>query len=240
MEYSIRASAPFQCAWKDWKEVKGYGMVFGTMTVTLKVNPREKKAAVDTKAQVLGVVYGPKREATSLSVDRSVFEKLYRDAGESTIISLEGLGEALDVLIHDVDFDPIRNAVRHVDFYAIERGKELTVDVPLEFVGETPVDENDGVLTKVLHEVEITCRPSKLPHSIEVDVSVLTEVDAQLKVKDIVLPEGVKIENDLEDVVAIISAIKEEVEEPAAEIDMSAIEVEQKGKEAEEGDAASE
>lgn len=208
-------------------------MVFGTMTVTLKATPRAKKQSVDRVSNVLGVVYGPKQEATPLAVERAVFEKLYRDAGESTIISLEGLGEPMDVLIHDVTFDPVRNAVRHVDFYAIERGKEITVDVPLEFVGTVGVDENDGVLTKVLHELEITCRPAKLPHSIDVDVSVLTAVDAQIKVKDLTLPEGVKAENDPEEVVAIISAIEEEPEEPAAAIDMSAIEVEGKGKEEE-------
>jgi large subunit ribosomal protein L25 len=206
-------------------------MVFGTMTVTLKANPRAKKEPVDRATQVLGVVYGPKQEALSLSVERATFEKLYKDAGESTIISLEGLGEPMDVLIHDVTFDPVRNAVRHVDFYAIERGKEITVDVPLEFVGTPAVDENDGVLTKVLHELEITCRPAKLPHSIEVDVSILAAVDAQIKVKDLALPEGVKAENDPEDVVAIISVIEEEPEEPAAAIDMNAIEVEGKGKE---------
>ncbi|MEX0917983.1 MAG: 50S ribosomal protein L25 [Candidatus Paceibacterota bacterium] len=205
------------------------------MTVSLQVNSRKKKGAVDRRAEVLGVVYGPKQESTPLSVDRSTFEKLYRDAGESTIISLEGLGEPLDVLIHDVDFDPIKNTIRHVDFYAIERGKELTTDVPLEFVGVSPVDENDGVLTKVLHEVEVTCRPSNLPHNIEVDVSVLVDLETPIKVKDIKLPEGVKITNDPDDVVALIVAIEEEVEEPVETVDMDAIEVEQKGKE--EGEA---
>ena len=90
------------------------------------------------------------------------------------------------------------------------------------------------MLTKVLHEVEVTCRPSKLPHSIEVDVSTLAEVDAQIKVKDLILPDGVKIENDPEDVIALIVAIEEEVEEPVEQVDMNAVEVEQKGKEEDE------
>lgn len=210
------------------------------MTVSLQVTSRDGTASVDRTTQVLGVVYGPKQEPISVAIDRAAFERLYKDAGESTIISLEGVGESLEVLIHDVAFDPVKSMVRHVDFYAIERGKELTVDVPLEFVGASPVDENDGVLTKVLHEVEVTCRPSNLPHSIDVDVSVLTEVDAQIKVKDIVLPEGVKIENDPEDVVAIMAPIEEEPEEPVAPVDMASIEVEQKGKEEQEGEGGDE
>lgn len=201
------------------------------MTVSLQVQPRTKGAKIDRVKNVFGVVYGPKQEATPLAVDRSVFEKLYQEAGESTVISLEGLGdEAMEVLIHDVAFDPLKSAVRHVDFYAIERGKEVTVHVPLEYVGRAPAEDMDAVVTKVLHEIEVTCRPSKLPHSIEVDLSGLAEIDAQIKVSDLALPEGVKAENAPEDVVAVVSAVEEEPEEPAEAVDMDAIEVEEKGK----------
>lgn len=210
------------------------------MTISLTVTAREKGAQTDRTTQVVGVVYGPKQESTPLTIDRPTFEKLYKEAGESTIISLEGIGEPMDVLIHDIDIDPVRGTIRHVDFYAIERGKEITVDVPLEFVGTAPAEEQNGVLTKVLHEVEVTCRPSKLPHNIEVDVSVMTELDQPIKIKDLALPEGVKVENDPEEVVAIVVPVEEEVEEPVAPIDMDSIEVEHKGKEEEEGKSDSE
>lgn len=209
---------------------------YRTMTVSLEVSKRDAAGAIDRAKQVLGIVYGPKQEPISLAVERATFEKLYKEAGESTIIELAGLGEPMEVLIHDVDFDPVKSMVRHVDFYAIERGKELTVDVPLEYVGTALAEEKDGVLNKVLHEVEVTCRPSKLPHNIPVDVSGLAEIDAQIKVKDLVLPEGVKVENDPEDVVAIIVPQREEEpEEPTEAPDMDSIEVEHKGKEESEG-----
>lgn len=203
------------------------------MTVSLDVINRDGAASLDRVKQVFGVVYGPKQEAVSVAVDRAVFERLYKDAGESTIISLQGIGEPLDVLIHDVDFDPVKSMIRHVDFYAIERGKEITVDVPLTYVGHAPAEEKEGVLNKVLHEIEVTCRPSKLPHSIEVDVSGLEEIDAQIKVADLVIPDGVTVENAPEDVVAVIVAVEEEPEEPAEAVDMDAIEVEGKGTEEE-------
>lgn len=200
------------------------------MTVSLEVASRNTGDAVDRTQYVLGVVYGPKQESIPLRIDRATIEKLYKEAGESTIIVLEGLDEPLEVLVHDIDFDPVRSQLRHVDFYAIERGKELTTNVPLTYVGTPPAEEKDGVLTKVLYEIEITCRPGNLPHDIEVDVSGLTELDSQIKIKDIVLPEGVTVTNDADDIVAQIVPVQEEKEEVDEEVDMDAVEVEEKGK----------
>lgn len=203
------------------------------MTITLTVEKRKGKAGA---GKIAGVVYGPKQPSVSLAIDKRVFEKTLEEAGESTIISLEGLGEAMEVLVQDVDFDPVKGNVRHVDFYAIEAGKEITVDVPLEFIGEPEALKLGGVLTKALHEIEITCRPSKLPKEIVVDVSSLNTFEDSIRVKDLNLPEGVKVENDAEETVAVVVPVEEEKEEPVAPIDMSAIEVEKKGKTEEEGE----
>lgn len=196
------------------------------MTTTLKVNKREGKAL---PGEVPAVVYGPKQESVSLSVSQSDLEKVLAEAGESSIVNLTGLGDDIEVLIHDVAFRPIKGGVEHVDFYAIERGKELTTNVPLEFVGEAPALKAGGVLTKALQEVEVTCRPSALPRNIEVDVSVLETFEDSIRVKDLALPEGVKVENESEDTVAVVVPVEEEPEEPVA-VDMDAVEVEQKGK----------
>ncbi len=212
------------------------------MTVTLHVEKRDERGKQLAKLRDAGklpaVVYGPKEEATPLTLDKKVFEKIFKTAGESTIITLEGVGESKEVLVHDIAFDPEKGGFVHVDFYAIEKGKELTVDVPLEFVGEAPAAKLGGSLTKVLHEVEVTCKPSALPQHITVDVSVLVDFETQIHVKDLVLPAGVKIENDPEDVIALVSAVVEEVEAPAAVVDMDSIEVEQKGKKEEDEEEA--
>ena len=198
------------------------------MTISLAVEKRDGKAAA---GKIPAVVYGPKQDSIPLTLDKAVFEKLFKEAGESTIINLEGLDEAVEVLVHDVAFNPIKGGIQHVDFYAIERGKELTTNVTLEFIGEAPAEKQGGVLTKALHEVEVTCRPSALPKHIGVDVSVLVDFDTVIRVSDLPLPEGVKIENDPEETVAVVTPVKEEEEEPAAAVDMDAIEVEGKGKE---------
>lgn len=201
------------------------------MTLNLNVTKREKKVPAE---HIPAVVYGPKQESISLSVDKKEFDKLFKEAGESTIISLEGAGETIEVLIHDVAFNPVKGGVQHVDFYAIERGKELTTDIALEFIGEAPAEKQGGVLTKALHEVEVTCRPSKLPKEIVVDVSVLVDFESSIRVKDLIVDEEVKINNDPEETVAVVVPVQEEVEEPAEAVDMSAVEVERKGKEEEE------
>lgn len=204
------------------------------MTFSLTVETRnvqgKKLAALRAQGKLPGVIYGPKESATPLLLDRAAFEKVLKEAGESSVITLEGLGAVKEVLVHDVSFDPARGGATHVDFYAIEAGKELTLNVPLEFIGEAPALKQGGTLTKVLYEIEVTCVPANLPQHIVVDISVLETLDAQIHVKDLAIPNGVTVENDPEDVVALIQAVEEEAEPAPAEIDMSAIEVEKKGK----------
>lgn len=211
------------------------------MTVTLQI---EKRAITGKKLEKLrqegklpAVVYGPKQEAVLITLDKGNFEKMLKEAGESTVINLAGLDEEIEVLVHDVAFNPAKGGVMHVDFYAIEKGKEITVHVPLEFVGEAPATKTGGSLTKVLHEIEITCKPSALPQHIEVDVSGLDDFEKQIHVKDLVIPAGVKVGNDGEEVVALVQEVKEE-EEPEAPVDMDAVEVEAKGKTEEEENEA--
>ncbi len=210
------------------------------MTVKLAVTPRTGKAyKARREGTVPGIVYGPKQESVTVAVSRSAIEKTVREAGESTIIVLEGIGEPVEVLIHDVSFNAEKGGIEHVDFYAIEAGKELTVDVPLEFIGEAPATKQGGSLTKVLHEVEVTCRPADLPQHIDVDVSTLVDFESQIHVRDLVLPKGVKVENDPEEVVALVQEVKDEPIEETT-VDMSAIEVEQKGKDKEGEEASAE
>ena len=203
------------------------------MTFTLTVETRtvqgKKLAQLRDAGKLPAVMYGPKEASTLLTIDRVAFEKLFKQAGESSVIVLEGLTGPKEVLVHDVAFDALRGGITHVDFYALEAGKEITVDVPLTFVGEAPALKLGGNLTKVLHEVEVTCTPANLPKEIIVDVSVLDDFEKQIHVSDLVVPKGVVIENDGTEVVALVQAVAEEKEVETV-IDMSAIEVEKKGK----------
>jgi len=208
------------------------------MTHTLHAQTRTERGkqlrALRAAGQIPAVVYGAKEEATPLSLSAIEFGKVFRAAGESTVITLSGLDDDKEVLVQDVSFDPVTGVMLHVDFYAIEKGKKVTVDVPIEFVGEAPVLKLGAVLTKVLHAIEVEALPKDLPHEITVDVSALVAIDDQITVADIAVPAGVTVLNDSEETIVVASAVEEESEEPAEAIDMSAIEVEAKGKKEEE------
>lgn len=208
------------------------------MTITLNATLREargkKNVALRDAGEIPAIVYGPKHEAQSIVLSASDFTKILKEAGESTIITLSGLGKDADVLIHDVDFDPVTGVVRHADLYAIESGKKINIRVPIEFVGESPAVKLGAVITKVLHDIEIEAMPKNLPQHLTADISVLANFDDSIHVKDLVLPEGVEVLEDIEAIVAVASEVKDEVEEAPAAIDMSAIEVQKKGKTEEE------
>lgn len=204
------------------------------MTLTLEATLREKRGKKNVSLRSAGempaVVYGPKHESQSITLKASDFTKVFKEAGESTIIVLSGLGKDAEVLIHEVDVDPVTGVPRHADFYAIESGKMLRLEVPLEFVGESPAIKLGAVITKVLHEIEIEALPRNLPQHLTVDVSGLANFQDMIHVRDIVLPLGVTVLAGPDDIVAIATEVKEEIDEAPVAIDMDAIEVEKKGK----------
>ena len=155
--------------------------------------------------------------------------KVWKQAGESTVITLENGKEEIEVLVHDISYGPVRGDITHVDFYVPEKGKKVEVEVLLEFVGASEAVKAGGTLVKVLHELEVEALPKDLPHSLTLDISALKDVDSQILAKDIKLPAGVTLITDPEEVVAAISvAEEEEVVAPAA--DLTKIEVAKKGK----------
>lgn len=201
---------------------------------TLQVTKREeggpKAGALRRSGALPAVVYGAHQAATAITIDARAFGKALAAAGESTIVSLEGLGASLPTLIHEVDLDPVTHEPRHIDFYAVTKGQKVQVAVPLEYVGESPAVKAGANMVKVLHELEIEADPINLPHEIEVDISTLANVGDQIHARDLVLPAGVALMLEPEEVVALIQEVVEEVAEEAP-VDLSVIEVEQKGKE---------
>ncbi|MEK7136165.1 MAG: 50S ribosomal protein L25 [Patescibacteria group bacterium] len=183
-----------------------------------------------TAGQLPVIIYGRKQEATPYFVDLKEFNKIHREAGESTVIEFKTENTDLDVLIYAVDFNPVSGEAVHADLYAIEKGKKVEVEVPLVFEGESPAVENlSGVLVKVIHELSIEAMPKDLPHDIKVDISSLVDFDSQITVADLKIPAGVTVLVDEAEVIALVSEPKDEPVEEVA-IDLADIEVEKKGK----------
>lgn len=211
--------------------------------ITLKGEIREGKTKlgqIRKQGFIPGVYYGHKEKATLCVFPMNEFMKAWKEAGESTVITLEMPKGKVSALIHEVQKEPIRGLPIHVDFYAIEKGAEVTVHTPIEFTGVSEaVKSLGGTLVKVLYELEVKALPENLPHNVVVDISKLETLDSQVLAKDIVLSKGVTLITDPEDVVVAIAVGKDEpVEAPA--MDISQIEVEKKGKKEEEGEAPAE
>jgi large subunit ribosomal protein L25 len=184
------------------------------MSETLKLNVTEREAAGkdlnrSRKAGLVpAVLYGHGVTPRMFWVNGIEFGKVFRAAGESTIFSLSaGKGAALNVLVHDVQVDPLSSRIAHVDFYQVRMDEELETNVPLELVNEAPaVREQGGILVKTLEEVLVKCLPKDLPHSITVDLSRLATFDDQIKVSDLKPGKGVEILTEADTVLALVEA----------------------------------
>ena len=204
--------------------------------LTLKAEKRAEGGASAPQLRRAGsipaVVYGAHHTAMPISIEARAFEKVLREAGEATIVSLTGIGASLPTLIREVDLDPMTHLPRHVDFYAVTKGEKVEVAIPIVFVGSSPAVEEGANLVKVLHEIDVEADPMNLPHDLEVDLSVLVSIDDQIHAKDVKLPSGVDLVTDPEEVVALVQEVvaEEETVQPA---DIGSIKVEKKGKEEE-------
>lgn len=192
----------------------------------VKVNPKHIRA----EGKMPAVFYGKGVETTAITLDRIAFTKTYRAAGESTIVTLVVDSKKYSVLIHTVDFHPVTGEVMHADFLVVPMDKAIEVTVPLVFVGEAPAAKLGAVIVKVLHDVTVSALPADLPHDIQVDLGKLVEMHSHITVGGLVLPKGVKVLDDAEEIVVSVAEAAKEEETPAAAVDMAAIEVEAKGK----------
>ncbi len=188
------------------------------------------------KGEIPAVFYGAGKTTTSISVGNVEFKKVWRNAGESSAVEVQTEAGTIDALIHEVQTDPVTNEPIHIDFLAIDMKKKIKVKVPVEFEGISLAVKNGlGNLVKVLHEIEIEALPKDLPHNLIADITKLTTLEDVVLVSDLVLPTGVTAITPGTDVVASIIMQKEEVEETVP-VDLTAIEVEKKGKKDEEGE----
>ncbi len=193
-------------------------------------NASEKLEAIRSAGNIPAVVYGAGIQAPmSISVEREAFKKAWKAAGGSSAITLSVDGKNFDVLIHDFQIDPATDNVIHADLLALDKATKVTVGVEIEFEGISPaVKAGTGTLEKMLHEIEVEALPADLPKNIIVDISKLENVGDHIQVKDLGVSSKVDVKNDPEDIVVVVTGLQEEVE--SADVDLSAIEVEQKGK----------
>jgi len=179
-------------------------------------NPQTK--AKDLLAQNIVPLeyYGKGVKNRSLQVDYQAFRRLYNQAGESTVVELKIDGkDTANVLIHEVQHDPVSDKITHVDFINVRMDVVIHTHIPLKFVGvSTAVKDNSGTLMTPLSQLEVKCLPKDLVHEIEVSIDCLVDFHTNIRVKDIVVPANITVMNKLEDVVAMVVPPKVEEEAP--------------------------
>lgn len=194
--------------------------------ISLQAKKREgNKVTVD---EIMAVAYGPKFPSTAITLNYAEFIKVYNETGETGVIELSIDGKATKVLVHEISLHPVKNTVKHIDFYVPQAGKKVHAQIPLDFIGESEAVKAGNILIKVMHEVEVEALPENLPHDIKVDIAKLATLSDDVKVSDLEIPKNVTLVSDIEAVVASVVPPEEEKEEAPA--DLSAIAVEQKGK----------
>lgn len=181
--------------------------------------PNESAEALRKGGSIPAVFYGPKEGATAISIDALKFDRVWKEAGETTVIQLKGVGDAKETLIHDVQFHPVTSIPLHADFYVLEKGKKIRIKVPLTFTGVAPAEKAGNIVSKALHEVEIEVAPAELPHNLPVDISLLANVGDHVTAAQIKLPPSAVLITHGGDIVVSITEFKEEkVVEPVAPV----------------------
>jgi large subunit ribosomal protein L25 len=142
------------------------------------------------------------------------FQRVYRQAGESTLVNLMVDGTApVKVIIQEVQRHPITGRPIHVDFHQVRMTEKLHTEIPLAFNGEAPaVKELGGVLIKNIAHIKVEALPGDLIHEIPVDVAVLKTFDDLIHVSDLKVPPGITVLDKLEEVVALVTPPRSEQE----------------------------
>jgi large subunit ribosomal protein L25 len=212
--------------------------------VTLKVRSRDKRGKEYAKKLrrngfIPGVVYGQDAASLPLEIENKAFQALIRQGlGENVLITLttdDKQGKDRKVLIREIQRDPVKDDIVHIDFHEISLTKKLAIQVPIHLVGTPEGVTAGGILQHVLRELEVECLPTAIPEKIEVDVSSLTIGDS-IHVADLQL-EGIDVLSDPESsIVSVVppTVFKEpEVAAPAAEGEPEVITEKKEGEEEE-------
>lgn len=185
---------------------------------TLQVKTREKAGKnLDTMRKlgsIPAVMYGHGIKPLMFWVQYVNFSKLYDRAGENSIIEVtEDTGKTVNVIVNDVQLDPLSDRFTHIDFFQVRMDEKLEARIPLEFVGESPaVREMGGILVKPIEEILVSCLPKDLPRSLIVDLSVLHEFGSHIQMKDVKIPAGVEVLVPFETAIALVEAPRTEAE----------------------------
>jgi len=204
--------------------------------ISLKAKVRTEKGRKNSKTRESGripaVVYGHKVKNVLLDIDYKDFQRVLREAGESSLIELDIEGDKKSVLVHEIQKDPVSDKFIHIDFFQASLTEEVQVKVPLVLEGESlAVKDLGGTLVKNISELEVKALAKNLPHEIRVSIEPLKTFEDHILVKDLNVPKDVKVLAKPDEIVVSVSAPAKVEEDLAKEIEEKVEDVEKVEKE---------
>ena len=177
--------------------------------------------------RVPAVVYGAKKEAQVVAVDAKALRKALHVAGTGLVSLQIGDQAPVQVLTREIQRDPVKRSLLHVDFHVVSMTEKLRLHIPIEQDGTAPVLSNpDMVLVRRMDTIEVECLPADIPAHLVADMSKLETVDDDLLVGDLRLPAGVRLMTDPTHIVFSVTISRAAAEEEAAEAAVATEEVE--------------
>lgn len=193
-----------------------------SLSVKIRKDIGKKVKALREKDILPGILYGPKIEKPfPVEINLKEFEKVFQQAGETSLISLEIEKKKFLVLVHETKIDSLTGEIIHVDFYQPILTEETEAKVSLVFEGQAPaVKELGGTLMKNISEIEVKALPQDLPHEIKINLAKLKTFEDHILVEDLEIEKKVKILRESGEIVAQVlppEKVEEELEKPIEE-----------------------
>ncbi len=176
--------------------------------------------AMRREGKLPAVIYGRHTEPINIALDAHSASLALAKLSSSSIVTIDVDGTEYPTLVREKQRDFIKNRLLHVDFLAVSLTEKLRADVSLRFTGlSTAVKDFNAILVHNLEQFRVECLPADLPEYIEVDISPLARPGDGIRVKDVPVPDKIRVLDDPETMVAVATAskIEEAVTEAAAE-----------------------
>ncbi|WP_069650445.1 50S ribosomal protein L25 [Caloranaerobacter ferrireducens] len=163
---------------------------------------------IRSRGQVPGVIYGHHFSGYSVQFDALELNKVIKEYGENALINVEVEGNTFPVMIKEIQRDPIKGNIIHIDLQKIYETEKIHVTVPIVLKGKEYV-KNIGVIQQQLKNIEIECLPTQVPKNITVDISNLL-TGRSLRVSDVEFGEEISVLNDKNEVIVSLASMKNE------------------------------
>ncbi len=195
-----------------------------TKKIELKSKTRTKEDAnvkdMRNSGFVPGILYGSGVKNISLKINRVELDKVFKSAGESTLVDLQVDGkDSFKVIIKDVQINPLKDIISHIDFYQVDMKKAIEVEIPFVFIGESKAEKEQGALIlKNMESVSVKCLPGDLLDNFEIDLAKLEKIGDTIRISDLEIPKSYELLSGLGEPIVSASEHRAEEEEEVTEV----------------------